>query len=66
MEERAFETIRLLPRRELEAFAVRAAVHIRDARREAEAGRFFSAILVGFLLGALVTSAAFLLGASLG
>lgn len=66
MEERAFETIRLLPRRELETFAVRAAMRMRDAHKEAESGRFFSAMLMGFLLGALVASAAFLLGASLG
>lgn len=66
MEQRAFETIRLLPRHELEAFALRAAVSMRDAKREAESGRLFSAVLMGFMLGALVASAAFLLGSSLG
>lgn len=66
MEERAFETIRLLPRGDLEAFALRAVVHMRETQREAENGRFFSAILLGFLLGATVASAAFLLGSSLG
>lgn len=66
MEEQAFETIRLLPRRDLEAFALRAAIYMREARREMESGRFFSAMLMGFLLGALVASSAFLLGSSLG
>jgi hypothetical protein len=66
MDERAFETIRLLPRRDLEAFALRAAVHLREAHKEAETSRFFSAVLMGFLTGALVASAAFLIGSSLG
>ena len=66
MEERPFERIRLLPRSELEVFALRALVHIRDSQRDQQAGHFFSAVLAGFLLGALVASAAFLLGSSLG
>lgn len=66
MEEQAFETIRLLPRRELEAFALRAAVHMRETQKEVESSRFFSAVLMGFMLGALVASAAFLVGSSLG
>lgn len=66
MEERSFETIRLLPRRDLEAFALRAAVHLRETRHEVESSRFFSAVLMGFLLGAIVASAAFLIGSSLG
>lgn len=65
MEERAFETIRLLPRRDLEAFALRAAVHLRETQQEVESSRFFSAVLMGFLLGAIVASAAFLIGSSL-
>ncbi len=66
MEERAFEAIRRLPREDLEAFAVRAAVHVRQIRHEAESGGYFVAVLTGFLLGALVASSGFLLGASLG
>lgn len=66
MEERAYETIRRLPRQDLEAFALRAAVHVRDTRREIESGRLFSASLTGFVLGALVASVAFLFGYSLG
>lgn len=66
MEERAIETIRLLPRSDLEAFALRAVTHMRQNRAEVEKGHFFSAVLMGFLLGALVASAAFLVGTSLG
>lgn len=66
MEERAFESIRLLPRSELETFALRAIAHLRDSRREREAGHFFVALLTGFVLGALVAAAGFLAGASLG
>ena len=65
MEDRAFDAIRLLPRGELEALTIRALVRMRASRIEAESGRFFSAVLMGFLLGALVASAAFLLGSSL-
>lgn len=66
MEQRALDDIRLLPRGDLEAFAIRAALHIRHARHELEAGRLFLVALTGFLLGALVASAGFLLGANLG
>lgn len=62
MDNRTIETIRLLPRSELEAIAWRAIVSLRDSQRDAAAGHFFSAILLGFLLGALIASAAFLLG----
>jgi len=66
MEERVFEAIRHLPREELETFAVRAAVYVRQSRNDAESGGYFVAILTGFLLGALVASSGFLIGASLG
>lgn len=66
MDDTAFEAIRQLPRNELEAFAIRAALHIRKGRREFDAGRDFSAVLMGFLLGATVAAAGFLAGASLG
>lgn len=66
MEDRAYETIRLLPRDELEAFAVRAAVHIGKSRRELESNRLFVAVLTAFVLGVLVASSGFLFGASLG
>lgn len=66
MDERALEAIRQLPRPELEAFALRASAWLRDSRKDAENNRIFMAILTGFLLGALVASAAFLLGAGLG
>ncbi len=38
----------------------------RDSRREAELSRYFVAVLTAFLLGVLVASSGFLLGASLG
>ena len=66
MEERVFDAIRRLPREELERFAVRAAVSVRQSRNEVESGGYFVAILTGFLLGALVASSGFLIGASLG
>lgn len=66
MEERAVETIRLLPRSDLEAFALRAVTYMRQNQKEVERGHFFSAVLMGFLLGALVASAAFIVGTSLG
>jgi hypothetical protein len=66
MEERAVNTIRLLPRGDLEAFAIRAASHIRVNRMELEASRYFLAVLTGFLLGVLVATTGFLVGASLG
>lgn len=66
MEERALETIRLLPRKDLEAFAVRAVVHLRESQCEIESEKALSTLLTGFLLGALVASAAFMIGASLG
>ena len=65
MDERAFETIRLLPRHELEAFAHRAMLRIRRDSKETEADRLFRSALVGFLIGALVTAAGFLAGTSL-
>lgn len=66
MEQQAFESVRLLPRGDLEAFAVRAALCLRDHRKELDSSRLFLVALTGFLLGALVASAGFLFGASLG
>lgn len=66
MDETAFNAIRSLPRDDLEAFAVRAAIHIGKSRQELETSRFFVAVLTGFLLGALVASSGFLFGASFG
>ena len=63
MEERAVNSIRLLPRDDLETFAIRAATHMRDSRMELEASRHFLSVLTGFLLGVLVAAAGFLLGA---
>ena len=65
MEERAFTAIRLLQREELESFALRAAFQVRESRKELDSRRFFSTLLVGFVLGALVAAAGFLIGASL-
>jgi pilus assembly protein TadC len=65
MEERAFTAIRLLSREELESFALRAAFHVGESRKELESRHFFFALLVGFVLGASVAAAGFLMGASL-
>lgn len=66
MEERAVNTMRLLPRGDLETLAIRAASQMRDNRKELEASRHFLAVLTGFLLGVLVATTGFLFGASLG
>lgn len=66
MEERALDDIRLLPRGDLEALAIRAALQVRQTRNELESGRLFLVALTGFLLGALVATAGFLLGTNLG
>lgn len=66
MEQRALDEIRLLPRGDLEAFAIRAVLQIRHAQDELEAGRLFLVALTGFLLGVLVAGAGFLLGSNLG
>ena len=62
MEERTFETVRLMRREELEEFAVRAALQIRNYRREVQAGDDFVAVLLGFLLGAMVAASGLLFG----
>ncbi|MCA3575471.1 MAG: hypothetical protein IOC86_16250 [Aestuariivirga sp.] len=66
MRENTFEAVRLLPREDLERFAIRAAMELRSHRSEIEAGNVFLAILVGFLLGATVAAAGFILGLGLG
>lgn len=66
MSENAVETIRLMPREDLETFAVRALLQLRQNRGEIEAGNMFLAMLMGFLLGAMVAASGFLLGLGLG
>jgi hypothetical protein len=66
MEEMEFGAIRHLSRRELESFALCAAMHVHEGRKELASGNFFAALLVGFVLGAVVASVGFLVGASLG
>ena len=65
MEKSALEAIRMMPREELESFAVRAAVQLRNDRGEIESANAFLAVLTGFLLGAIVAAAGFLLGLGL-
>jgi hypothetical protein len=65
MTESAFETVRHMSRDELESFAIRAALQLRRHRGEAEAGNLFLAVLMGFLLGAIVAASGFLLGLGL-
>lgn len=66
MEEQAYETIRMWSREDLESFAVRAAVRLREHHRERDSNRIFIVTLAGFLAGAFVSAAGFLFGASLG
>jgi hypothetical protein len=65
MTESALEAVRLMPRDELENFAVRAALQLRRNRGEIEAGNLFLAVLIGFLLGAVVAASGLLLGLGL-
>lgn len=66
MEERTYEAIRTWPREVLEAFAVRAALHLREHHTEGDTNQVFVVALAGFLAGALVATAGFALGVSLG
>ncbi len=66
MKESAFEAIRLMPRDELETFAVRAALQLRSDRAAIESENAFLTVLIGFLLGAIVAASGFLLGVGLG
>jgi hypothetical protein len=65
MTESALEAVRLMPRDELEHFALRAAQQLRRNRGEIEAGNIFLAVLMGFLMGAIVAASGFLLGLGL-
>jgi hypothetical protein len=65
MEQNALDAIRVMPREELESFAVRAAVQLRNHRGEIESANAFLGVLTGFLLGAIVAAAGFLLGLGL-
>lgn len=66
MEQSALDAIRMMPREELESFAVRVAVQLRNDRGEIESANAFLAVLTGFLLGAIVAASGFLLGLGLG
>lgn len=66
MDDRTFDSIRMMPREDLESFVLRAAVHLRESRKELESGRLFSALLMGFVLGAVVAAVGFVAGSSLG
>lgn len=63
MQERLYETITRLPRNELDRAADQAASDVSSQSETVDSGRLFTLILVGFLLGALVASSGFLLGA---
>jgi hypothetical protein len=65
MTEKVLEGIRLMPRHELEWFALRAALQLRRDRSEIEAGNAFLSGLIGFLLGAIVAVSGFFLGLGL-
>jgi hypothetical protein len=66
MKESALETIRIMPREELETFAIRAALQLRSDRGVIQAENAFLTVLIGFLLGAIVAASGFLLGLGLG
>lgn len=66
MKESGFDAIRLMPREELETFAVRAALQLRSDRGVIQAENAFLTVLIGFLLGAIVAASGFLLGLGLG
>lgn len=66
MDESAISTIRNLPREQLESFAIRAAVYIKNSRNELKSLEFFLAMLTGFLLGSVVAALGFLVGTGLG
>jgi hypothetical protein len=65
MKESAFEAIRLMPRDELETFAVRAALQLRSDRGTIASENAFLTVLIGFLLGAIVAASGFFLGVGL-
>jgi hypothetical protein len=65
MTDSTLEALRLMARDELESFAVRAALQLRRNRGEIEASNLFLAVLIGFLLGAIVAGSGFLLGLGL-
>lgn len=52
-------------REDLENYAIRAAVELRMARADAMKGRAFSDVLSGLMIGVIVCTAAYLVGASL-
>lgn len=66
MEESPYDVIRRMPRHDLEAFTIRVVQHVRNRQRERDSGRVFGAVMAGFMLGASVAAAGFLVGASLG
>jgi hypothetical protein len=66
MDDRISWMIRQLPREQLERFAVRAALHVRQSQNEQRSWDFFLAALAGFLLGSMIAGLGFLLGTGLG
>lgn len=60
----SIQPIRSMPREQLEEFAIRAAIRIRMDRSERSASDYFTAIMTGFSLGAVVAGLGFLAGAS--
>ncbi len=66
MIERSYEVVRCLPREDLEEFAVRTALQVRMERVESSSGDYFVAVIIGFMLGALVATSGFLVGTGIG
>ena len=65
MKENVLDAVRIMTRDQLEALAVHAALQLRGNRKEIESGNVFLAVLIGFLLGAIVAASGFLLGLGL-
>jgi len=65
MRENVLDAVRIMTRDQLEALAVYAALQLRGNRKEIESGNVFLAVLIGFLLGAIVAASGFLLGLGL-
>lgn len=65
MHEQGFSNVRELSRENLEDLAVRAVLQLQADRRDAAPNSYFMAVLSGFMIGALVAAAGFLLGSGL-
>ncbi|MFN4140578.1 hypothetical protein [Aestuariivirga sp.] len=66
MDENVARAVSMMPRNDLERFALRAAVQLQLNRSELQAGESFLTLLTGFFIGVVVAVSGFLVGAGLG